>query len=64
MTNPRETAMLLTVDDVAERLGVSSKTVRREIQAGALEYLRVGPAARLIRVSQTALAVYLATRNT
>ena len=55
---------LLTVDDVAERLGISSKTVRREIGSGALESVRIGPAGRLIRVSETALAVYLVARNT
>lgn len=55
---------LLTVDEVAERLGVSSKTVRRELASGDLESVRVGPAGRLIRVPEKALAIYLATRNT
>ncbi len=54
---------LLTVASVAERLGVSPKTVRRELTSGALECVRVGPAGLSIRVTEQALAVYLATRK-
>lgn len=63
MSNNPKTDQLLTVGEVAERLGVSSKTVRRELSQGALDSVRVGPSARLIRVSEKALAVYLASRN-
>ncbi|MEM1300105.1 MAG: helix-turn-helix domain-containing protein [Pseudomonadota bacterium] len=60
----QKTDRLLTVAEVAERLGISPKTVRREIASGALESVRVGPAERLIRVSEKGLAVHLAARNT
>ncbi len=43
-------AELLTVKQVAELDNVSEKTVRRAIDAGLLECLRVGPHGRLIRI--------------
>ena len=55
---------LLTVDDVAERLQCSTKSVRRSISNSDIEAIRIGPARRSIRITETALAVYLATRNT
>ena len=54
---------LLTVDDVARRLNCSPKTLRREIQSGALDCVRIGPARRLVRISEKALRVYLALRD-
>lgn len=54
---------LLRVDDVAERLQCSTKSVRRSISNGDLEAVRIGPAGRSIRVTEQAFAVYLATRN-
>lgn len=54
----------MTLDAVAERLGVSPKTVRRELTSGALESVRIGPSGRLVCVTENALAIYLATRNT
>ena len=54
---------LLTVDAVAARLTCSAKTVRRLIASGDLEAVRIGPAGRLVRVSEKALTIYLATRN-
>ena len=51
-------ARLLTVKDVAELDGTSEKTVRRAIDKGLLEVLRVGPAARLIRIHPDAHALY------
>ena len=54
---------LLTVDDVAERLQCSTKSVRRSISNGDLEAIRIGPAGRAIRVTEQAFAVYLATRK-
>lgn len=47
---------LLTVDQAAERLSVSSKTVRRLIERRELEHVRIG---RAIRISPAALAAYL-----
>lgn len=54
---------LLTVDDVAERLQCSTKSVRRSISNGDLEAIRISPTGRSIRVTEQALAVYLATRK-
>lgn len=51
-------ARLLSVKDVAELDGTSEKTVRRAIEAGLLEALRVGPGARLIRIHPDAHALY------
>jgi excisionase family DNA binding protein len=50
---------LLTVDTVAERLGTSSKTVRRWITSGALHIHRLGTAARVIRISEEDLSVFI-----
>ena len=55
---------LLTVSEVAERLNCSSKTVRRLIVTGDLEAVRIGPAGRLVRVSEQALRIYLAGQDT
>lgn len=50
------TPPLLSVEAIAERLAVSTKTVRRMIARGELTCCRVG---RLLRVSEAALAAYL-----
>lgn len=60
---PQEQNVLLTINDVAERLQCSTRTVRRLISAGALQSVRVGPAERLVRVSERELAVYLTRQN-
>ena len=49
---------LLSVDDVAAILAVSSKTVRRMIDRGALSACRVG---RLVRVQRADLERYIAS---
>ena len=49
---------LLTVRQVAELDGCSEKTVRRAIQAGLLESVRIGPAGRLLRIDPAAHALY------
>lgn len=51
-------AVLLTVAQVAELDNCSPKTVRRAIEAGLLQALRVGPGGRLLRVTQGAHAAY------
>jgi excisionase family DNA binding protein len=48
----------LTVREVAELDRCSEKTVRRAIDAGLLEALRIGPGARLLRVTLRAHAAY------
>lgn len=50
----------LTVDDIAERLDVSTKTVRRWIKSGALPVHRIG---RLVRISEVDFAAFLALQR-
>ena len=49
---------LLTVQEVAELDRCSVKTVRRAIDAGILQALRIGPGERLLRVTRQAHAAY------
>ena len=49
---------LLTVKEVAELDNCSEKTVRRAIDAGLLEAIRVGPGLRLLRIDPAAHAAY------
>lgn len=49
---------MLSVDDVAEILSVSPRTVRRMIDRGALSACRVG---RLVRVQRRDLERYIAS---
>lgn len=46
----------LTIPQVAERFGVSTKTVRRWIASGDLPARRVGP--RLVRIDAADVAVF------
>ncbi len=55
----KESAML-TVADVADHLGVCSKTVRRFVVTADLRVHRVG---RLIRIHQDDLATFIALRR-
>lgn len=57
-TNPL--LRLLNIDEVAEFLGVSIKTVRRRIEAGELPVIRDG---RVIRVHPNDLNRYVASRR-
>jgi len=50
--------MLLTLQEAAARLRVSTRTVKREIAAGRLQSVRIR---RLVRVPEASLRVYLAT---
>lgn len=49
---------LLTVKDVARLDNCSEKTVRRAIDAGLLEVVRVGPGGHLIRIDPAAHGAY------
>lgn len=49
---------LLSIDDVSAILAVSSKTVRRMIDRGALSACRVG---RLMRIDRAVLERYIAS---
>lgn len=49
-------ALLLSVAEVARRLGVSPKTVRRLIDSKAIVIHRIG---RQIRISEADLATYI-----
>lgn len=48
--------MMLTVDQVAERLGTTTRHVRRLVSEGCIAYLRVG---RYIRIDDGDLLRYL-----
>jgi len=48
-SQPRATARMLSVDDVATQLDISLKTVRRMIASGELRVHRIG---RSIRISE------------
>jgi excisionase family DNA binding protein len=51
---------LLTLDEVADRLAVSVKTVRRRISTGELPAVRLGPSERhSLRVDQAELERWL-----
>lgn len=53
-------APLLSVADVAKRLSVSEKTIRRLIKSGALAKIEIG---RCLRVSEDSLQAYLTGRQ-
>jgi len=59
-TTPFRSPRLLAVDDVAERLQLSSKTVRRSIDRGELAVHRLG---HRLRISEADLAAFLAMRR-
>lgn len=55
--------VLLTVKRVAELDNCSEKTVRRAIDAGLLEAIRVGPGGRLLRIDPAAHAAYRSSQT-
>jgi excisionase family DNA binding protein len=63
--NPKktETSALLTVKEVAALDNCSEKTVRRAIDAGLLQVVRLGPAGRLTRIDPAAHRAYRALLN-
>jgi excisionase family DNA binding protein len=54
----RPVSKLRTIDDTAEILNTSSRTVRRLIASGALPVHRLG--GRLVRISDADIAAFLA----
>lgn len=50
---------MLSVKQAAEKLGVSSKTVRGLVNAGLIQHHRVGVRQGTIRISKEAIAEYL-----
>jgi excisionase family DNA binding protein len=52
------TRILLTVKEVAELDNCSEETVRRAIDAGLLEVVRLGPGGRLVRIDPAHHAAY------
>jgi excisionase family DNA binding protein len=50
---------LLTVDEVAERLGVTRRTVERKIAAGLIPALQLGGRRSAIRVDERELEQWL-----
>jgi excisionase family DNA binding protein len=57
MNAPSRLPRLLTVEETAEALGVSTKTIRRRIEAREIPVHRPG---RLIRIAEADLLAYLA----
>lgn len=55
-SNHPQNHRLLTARDVADKLQISIRTVRRLIASGKIDVMRVGP---LIRISPEALEAYL-----
>lgn len=51
-------SQLLTIAKIAELDNCSEKTVRRAIEAGLLEVVRVGPSGRLVRIDPAAHRAY------
>ena len=51
---------MLTVDQAAERLNVSVKTVRNLLTSGKLTHFRIGAGRGVIRISEEALREHLA----
>jgi excisionase family DNA binding protein len=58
VSKTKPTEQLLTVADVAQLDSCSEKTVRRAIDAGLLEAVRIGPGGRLVRIHPSAHAAY------
>jgi excisionase family DNA binding protein len=56
----RPVTRLRTIDEAAELLNVSPRTVRRLIEAGALRAHRIG---RLVRISDEDIAAFLAANR-
>jgi excisionase family DNA binding protein len=56
----RPLAQLRTIDETAELLNTSSRTVRRLIDSGALPVHRIG---RLVRISESDIATFLAATH-
>ena len=56
-TRGRPVIKLFTIEEVAETLNVSSRTVRRLIESGALPVHRLG---RLVRIADADLVTFLA----
>jgi excisionase family DNA binding protein len=57
----RRLSRLLTISHTAEYLGVSTRTVRRLLESGALAAHRIG---RSVRISETDVLVFLAESRT
>jgi len=50
---------LLTLDEVAQRLGVSKRTVQRKVYSGQLPALRLGGGHAPVRVDEAELEAWL-----
>lgn len=57
---PKNSSVLLTMSQIAERWQVSIETVKRRIRSGQLPALKLG---RCVRVSPTCLVDYENNRN-
>ena len=64
MSTAASSRRLLTVQEVAARLGVSEKTVRRRIADGLLPAVQLGHYRHALRVDAAELDDWLETRRT
>jgi excisionase family DNA binding protein len=55
---------LITIDQAAERLGLSRRTVERKIEQGLIPALQLGGKGTAIRIDERELAEWLAERRT
>lgn len=62
-TNERSGRPIRNVPKCAEEAGVSEKTIRREIKAGNIEIVRLGPGRRRIGITDAAWQAYLRSRT-
>ena len=56
--NPISRRPMLTISKIAILDSCSEKTVRRAINCGLLDILRIGPSGRSIRITEEAHALY------
>jgi excisionase family DNA binding protein len=60
MPGPDELPQLLTIDELAERLGVTHRHVRRLVDESRVPYLKVG---RLVRFNPAEVAEWLRSQS-
>ncbi len=54
---------LFTLDEAAARLKLSRRTVEREVRAGRIRVLHIGPSKRRVVVTERELSAYLAAAH-
>jgi excisionase family DNA binding protein len=60
MTTPAEIGPVMTVDEVAAAFRVDRSVIYKEVKAGRIEAMRVGPRRGAIRIKESAFHEYVA----